>query len=69
MRKTNPGSLVKLKTELGEEAATEVLRVPKQIIIFHYIYMRLASLKQGYFSGIRPVIGLDGCHLKTSMGG
>ena len=69
VRKTNPGSLVKLKTELGEEAATEVSRVPKHITIFHYIYMRLEALKQGYFSGIRPVIGLDGCHLKTSMGG
>ena len=68
---------MKLKTELGEEAKTEIpidegediSRVPKHIIIFHYIYMRLEALKQGYFSGIRPVIGLDGCHLKTSMGG
>ena len=31
--------------------------------------MRLAAQKQGYFSGLRPLIGLDGCHLTSPIGG
>lgn len=33
------------------------------------MYIRFAAQKQGFFSGIRPLTGLDGCHLKTSIGG
>ncbi|CAH9071397.1 unnamed protein product [Cuscuta epithymum] len=73
--KFNPGSVVKIKTELreveeevggGEEG---VHRVPRELPMLQYMYMRFTAQKQGYFSGIRPLICLDGCHLKTSMGG
>ena len=41
----------------------------KEITVFHYLYMRLETQKQVYFTSLRPLIGLDGCHLTTSMGG
>ena len=29
----------------------------------------MGNKSKGFFSGLRPIVGLDGCHLKTSMGG
>ncbi|CAH9142766.1 unnamed protein product [Cuscuta epithymum] len=65
---------IKIETELkeveehvgGEEG---VPRVPRELPMLQYMYMRFSAQKQGYFSGIRPLICLDGCHLKHSMGG
>ena len=73
--------MVKLKTEPTYEEDEEngaqneddndvnLRRIKKEIIMFHCMYVRLAAQKQGYFAGLRPIIGLDGCFLKTSMGG
>ena len=43
--------------------------MPREIVVFQFMYMRFEAQKQSYFSGIRPLICLDGCFLKTSMGG
>ncbi|XP_038682524.1 uncharacterized protein LOC119982974 [Tripterygium wilfordii] len=37
--------------------------------VFKRIYMCLAPLRDGFLAGCRPLIGLDGCFLKTSYGG
>ena len=36
---------------------------------FSHLYMSLDACKRGFLSGCRPVIFLDGCHLKTKFGG
>lgn len=36
---------------------------------FKRIYIALGPFKRGYKAGCRPVIGLDGCHLKGPFGG
>ncbi|WCJ25162.1 hypothetical protein M5689_007068 [Euphorbia peplus] len=75
---TNHGSMVKLKTNLSlvqddpidnREDAANIQRLPREIVVFQYMYLRFGAQKQGYFSGLRPLICLDGCHLKSSMGG
>ena len=33
--------------------------------IFERIYICLGACKRGFLAGCRPVIGLDGCHLKS----
>ncbi|KAL3831093.1 hypothetical protein ACJIZ3_019895 [Penstemon smallii] len=37
--------------------------------IFERMYFSLAAMKFGFISGCRPLIGLDGCFLKTPHGG
>ncbi|KAL8457748.1 hypothetical protein ACS0TY_035568 [Phlomoides rotata] len=32
-------------------------------------FIGFSGLKQGFLSGCRPIIGLDGCFLKTFLGG
>ncbi|BFG26285.1 hypothetical protein CerSpe_125590 [Prunus speciosa] len=32
--------------------------------IFHRMYVCFAALKKGFIQGCRPVVGLDGCHIK-----
>ncbi|GER34746.1 MuDR family transposase, partial [Striga asiatica] len=53
IRKTNPGSTVVLDTNQcnGEN-------------IFQRFYICLNALKQGFKAGCRPLVGVDGCHLK-----
>ncbi|KAB2603218.1 hypothetical protein D8674_004223 [Pyrus ussuriensis x Pyrus communis] len=54
VKKTNPRSTVKVKLDRGR---------------FQRIYMCLGACKEGFKSGCRPLIGLDGCHLKSVYGG
>ncbi|XP_068331459.1 uncharacterized protein [Pyrus communis] len=54
VKKTNPGSTVKVKLDRGR---------------FQRIYVCLGACKKGFKSGCRPLIGLDGCHLKSVYGG
>ncbi|KAL0399904.1 UNVERIFIED_CONTAM: hypothetical protein Sradi_2333700 [Sesamum radiatum] len=58
LRKTNPGSTVILgiENENGE-------------VRFNRLYVCFNALKQGFASGCRPIIGVDGCHLKGPYGG
>lgn len=37
--------------------------------IFRGLYIGFSSLKKGFMKGCRPIIGLDGCFLKTHLGG
>ena len=36
---------------------------------FRAFYMGFSSLKRGFLKGCRPIIGFDGCFLKTFIGG
>lgn len=53
LKKRNPGTSVWIQTELDGEVTR-----------FRRIYICIAALKTGWKQGCRPIIGLDGCHLK-----
>jgi hypothetical protein len=55
LRRTNPGSTFFLN--LDSESR------------FNKCYWSLDAIKRGFLEGCRPVICLDGCHLKTKFGG
>ncbi|PKI45717.1 hypothetical protein CRG98_033850 [Punica granatum] len=40
-----------------------------QLVRFKRMYVCFDSLKMGFLEGCRPVIGVDGCFLKSKMGG
>lgn len=52
LRQTNPGTTVEV---LPEEHSS----------MFGKFYVCFAALKQGWRTGCRPILGLDGCFLKT----
>ncbi|XP_074343713.1 uncharacterized protein LOC141687377 isoform X2 [Apium graveolens] len=61
VRRQMPTSTVKIMSEptgLGEEARR-----------FKRFYVCLGPLKEGFLDGCRPIIGLDGCHLRGPLGG
>ncbi|XP_024191833.2 uncharacterized protein LOC112195847 [Rosa chinensis] len=51
--RSNPGSTVEIKTQMDGEVRR-----------FHRMYVCLAACKEGWIKGCRPLIGLDGCHIK-----
>ncbi|XP_071923215.1 uncharacterized protein [Coffea arabica] len=53
--KCNPGSTVYMETELDEDIGRER---------FQRLYVCFGALKRGYKSACRPVIRVDGCHLR-----
>ncbi|KAL8477002.1 hypothetical protein ACS0TY_029342 [Phlomoides rotata] len=55
LRKTNPGSTIILGT-------TEDSR-------FDRFYVCWNAMKRGFLGGCRPLLGVDGCHLKSKYGG
>ncbi|KAG5531079.1 hypothetical protein RHGRI_025890 [Rhododendron griersonianum] len=59
--KTNVGTTVKLKVKPVPGSESEVK--------FKRFYICWGALKKGFMGGCRPVIGLDGCHLKGPHGG
>ncbi|XP_040363008.1 uncharacterized protein LOC121049509 [Rosa chinensis] len=42
---------------------------PQQAPIFKRMYICLGALKMGFRARCRPILGLDGCHLKSAYGG
>ncbi len=55
---SNPGTTVKIQTRLvGSE------------VRFERIYICFDACKRGYMEGCRPLVGLDGCHLKVNHKG
>nr|XP_027071807.1 uncharacterized protein LOC113696617 [Coffea arabica] len=60
IRETNPGSIVKIKLDTAEEGSQGT---------FQRLYYCLYACKQGFLDGCRPIIGLDGCFLKSAFGG
>ncbi|KAL5538155.1 hypothetical protein UlMin_042807 [Ulmus minor] len=59
LRRSNPGSTVIMKTN------TEGSTSP----VFERIYICFQACKQGFRGGCRPIVGLDGCHLKANHKG
>ncbi|XP_031108377.1 uncharacterized protein LOC116012841 [Ipomoea triloba] len=61
LRRTNPGTKVKLKldSEFTVHDRSRFLR----------LYICFGACKEGFLLGCRPLIGLDGCHLKGSKKG
>ena len=54
IRRSNPGSTFYLGLADGH---------------FSHLYVCLDACKRGFLSGCRPMICLDGCHIKTKYGG
>ena len=61
IKRQMPSSTVKIMTEQAEEGGT--------CTRFKRFYVCLGPLKEGFLDGCRPIIGLDGCHLKGPLGG
>ena len=55
--KYNPGSSVYITTDGGETP------------VFQRMYVCLSACKEGFRAGCRPLIGVDGCHLKGAYPG
>uniref|UniRef100_A0A2N9J8Y1 Transposase MuDR plant domain-containing protein n=1 Tax=Fagus sylvatica TaxID=28930 RepID=A0A2N9J8Y1_FAGSY len=60
IRKTNVGSKVYIKCDCSEDGGQ-----PR----FLRMYVRYHAQKVGFLASCRPIIGLDGCHLKGRFGG
>ncbi|XP_051119903.1 uncharacterized protein LOC127243784 [Andrographis paniculata] len=58
LRKSNPGTTVVLGVETDDEES-----------VFDRIYVCYGALKEGFSVGCRPIIGVDGCHLKGIYAG
>jgi hypothetical protein len=54
VRRSNPGSTMFVNARLG---------------LFENCYMSLDACKRGFMAGCRPIIGIDGCHIKNRFGG
>ncbi|CAL9018487.1 unnamed protein product [Prunus brigantina] len=53
LKKTNVGTTVKIKSNLEGDKSR-----------FQRIYICLAATKKGFIDALRPVVGLDACHIK-----
>ena len=58
--KTNPGSYTLIHSELGQTSNKPT---------FNRMFVALDACVKGFVAGCRPVLGLDGCHLKGQYGG
>ena len=54
LKRSNPGTTVVFDNEIG----------PNQTPIFKRIYIFLHACNLGWLNRCRPIIGLDGCHIK-----
>ena len=59
LRRSNPGSTVIMKTNTKGSTSP----------VFERIYICFQACKQGFRGGCRPIVGLDGCHLKANHKG
>ncbi|KAI8527005.1 hypothetical protein RHMOL_Rhmol12G0043000 [Rhododendron molle] len=60
VRKSNPGSLVKIQCDRLTETHNPV---------FKRYFICFEAMRTGFMEGCRPFIGIDGCHLKGPFGG
>ncbi|XP_021802370.1 uncharacterized protein LOC110746457, partial [Prunus avium] len=58
LKKANKGSTVIIKNKMNGD-------VP----VFQRIYVCLEACKRGFLAGCRPLVGIDGCHLKAPYTG
>ncbi|KAK9291453.1 hypothetical protein L1049_019401 [Liquidambar formosana] len=56
----NPGSTIQLLTDTRDG--------PNAQPVFKRFYVCLHAIKSGFRAGCRPLIGVDGCHLKGPSG-
>ncbi|XP_012843168.1 PREDICTED: uncharacterized protein LOC105963322 [Erythranthe guttata] len=60
MKTKNPDTTIKVKCKSAMDSETAT---------FKALYICWGALKKGFLAGCRPIIGLDGTHLKTAKGG
>ncbi|WOL16917.1 hypothetical protein Cni_G25705 [Canna indica] len=60
LRRVNRGSLFNIICDRAFTGAP---------LVFKRLYIGFEALKKGFLQGCRPIIGLDGCFLKTFLGG
>ncbi|XP_057730552.1 uncharacterized protein LOC130945874 [Arachis stenosperma] len=58
-----------IKSNPGSTARVDVIPIPQSLPVFDKIYISFEGCKQGFKSGCRPFIHLDGAFLKTYHGG
>ncbi|RYR25463.1 hypothetical protein Ahy_B02g059238 [Arachis hypogaea] len=58
-----------IKSNSGSTAIVDVIPIPQSLPVFDKIYISFEGCKQGFKSGCRPFIHLDGAFLKTYHGG
>ena len=64
--RTNPGSRAVICSDLvNGQTSSQVVAHP----IFKRIFISLFASKRGFIDACRPIVGLDGCHLKGPYGG
>ncbi|KAK2656366.1 hypothetical protein Ddye_009418 [Dipteronia dyeriana] len=56
LNQTNPGTTIHV-------------RVQRPLSTFHRLFLNFEAQRLGFLKGLRPFIGLDGCHLKGPCGG
>ncbi|KAL6199797.1 hypothetical protein ACLB2K_029579 [Fragaria x ananassa] len=59
LRRVDPNIIVDMKCDFNN--------LEKQPV-FERMYICLGALKEGFKNGCRPILGLDGCHLKSPYG-
>ncbi|KAI5351730.1 hypothetical protein L3X38_004621 [Prunus dulcis] len=60
LRNTKPGTTTKVQCDFNEQLGHPV---------FQRLYVCLGACKAGFIAGCKPIIGLDGCFLKSVYGG
>ncbi|XP_050383286.1 uncharacterized protein LOC126800043 [Argentina anserina] len=60
LKRVDPHTTVDIKCDFNNT---------QQFPVFKRMYICLGALKQGFKDGCRPILGLDGCHLKSPYGG
>ncbi|XP_061991204.1 uncharacterized protein LOC133709465 isoform X2 [Rosa rugosa] len=60
LKRVDPNTTVDIKCDFNN---------PDQQPVFKRMYICLGALKMGFRAGCRPILGLDGCHLKSAYGG
>lgn len=65
LRTTNPGSTFWLTLKTLRHAGPP----PRSLQHFSTCYYSLDACKRGFLEGCRPIICVDGCHIKTKYGG
>lgn len=60
LRRVDPDTTVEIKCDFNN---------PDKAPVFKRMYICLGALKMGFRSGCRPILGVDGCHLKSAYGG
>ncbi|XP_016199775.1 uncharacterized protein LOC107640790 [Arachis ipaensis] len=58
-----------IKSNPGSTARVDVIPIPQSLLVFDKIYISFEGCKQGFQSGCRPFIHLNGAFLKTYHGG